>query len=288
MGTILPAIINSVILADISSTQWLLPERLANLGAVILFAAIFFALIRRARRGKTTYIRPISGLEMVEDAVGRAAEMGRPILYVPGLTDVSDPATAASLAILSKVASRAARLRTKVKVPNYSPLTWPVAQNVVRDAFIQADREEDFDIDDIQYLTSRQMTYTMSVVGMMVREKTATNFLLGHFFSESLILAETGAATGALQIGGTDSVTQLPFLITTCDYTLIGEELFAAGALISDDPINRSTIATHDWFKVAIIVLMLGGLMFGLAGAMGIEGADGIARQLAGLLTEGK
>ena len=40
--------------------------------------------------------------------------------------------------------------------------------------------------------------------------------------------ARLGNAAGAIQIAGTDAVTQLPFFITTCDYTLIGEELYAA------------------------------------------------------------
>jgi hypothetical protein len=126
----------------------------------------------------------------------------------------------------------------------------------------------------------------MAVVGMMVRERIATSFLIGHFFSESLILAETGAAIGALQIGGCDSVTQLPFFITTCDYTLIGEELFAAGALMSDDPVSRSAIKAHDWFKFIAILLIILGLILGLLDVAGVSGARELALDIAALLKE--
>ncbi len=272
----------------IAEASWFHTGRSANLIAVLFFSALFFVLVRRGRKGKSSYIRPISGIEALRDAVGRAAEMGRPILYVPGLHSASQPATVASMSILSDVTQRAARLRTKVRVPNYSPLTWPVSQNVMREAFLKAGRPEDFDPNDSMYLTSRSFTYSAAVVGMMTREKTASHFLIGHFYSESLLLAETGAATGALQIGATDSETQLPFFITTCDYTMIGEELFAAAAEVAGDPVSRSTIAAHDWFKVVAMVLIVAGFALGILDAIGVEGAGDLAQKLAGFLKEGK
>ncbi len=269
-----------------SEPSWLNTGRLCNMAAVALFAGMFFVLFLRGRKGRLPYIRPIPGFNALEDAVGRAAEMGKPILYVPGLQDASNPATVASMSLLSEVVKRAARLRTRVKVPNYSSITWPVAQNVTKEAYMKAGRPEDYDPDDVAYLTSRQFTFTAAVIGMMARLKTASNFLIGHFYSESLILAETGAETGAVQIGGTDSETQLPFLITTCDYMLIGEELFAAAALATDDPVSRSTIAAHDWFKILVMVLIGAGFVLSLLGALEVPHADDLAQTLGKALVE--
>ena len=253
-----------------ASASWLDTTLAANLVAVIVFAAMFFVLVMRGRRGKPLYIRPIDALEAMDDAVGRAAEMGKPVFYAPGLHSVTQPATVASIGLLSRVAEKSARLHTRIIVPNYDPLTWPVAQDVVRRSFIKAGRQEEYDPDDIPYLTSRSFTYAAAVAGMMVREKPASNFLFGHFYSEFLILAETGAATGALQIGGTDSTAQLPFFITTCDKTMIGEELFAAAAIVDNDPISRSTVKAHDWFKVALMVLIPVGIAIGMLADAGI------------------
>ena len=247
-----------------ASASWLDTTLLANLIAVIVFAAMFFVLVMRGRRGKPLYIRPIDALDAMDDAVGRAAEMGKPVFYAPGLHSVTQPATVASIGLLSRVAEKSARLHTRIMVPNYDPLTWPVAQEVVRRGFIRAGRQEEYDPDDISYLTSRSFTYAAAVAGMMTREKPASNFMFGHFYSEFLILAETGAATGALQIGGTDSTAQLPFFITTCDKTMIGEELFAAAAIVDNDPISRSTVKAHDWFKVALMVLIPAGVAIGM------------------------
>jgi len=262
----------------IAGPSWVHRARLPGLVAVAVLAAMFGVLVIRARRGATFYIRPIAALSAIDDAVGRAAEMGRPVLYAPGLESVTSPVTVASVAVLSRVAERAARLHTRIKVPNYDPLTYPVTQEIVRRAFAKVGLEEEFQPDDVAYLTSRSFTYAAAVAGMMTREKTASNFFIGHFFSEYLILAETGVATGAAQIGGTDSVAQLPFFITTCDETMIGEEVFAAAALVGDDPVSRSTIRAHDWFKLLIFVFVLLG-----AGVKLALDAGALASMLDGL-----
>ena len=77
------------------------------------------------------------------------------------------------------------------------------------------------------------------------------------FFAESLILAETGNSIGAIQIAGTDSTSQLPFFIASCDYTLIGEELYAASAYLSKEPLLLGTLKAQDITKGVLILLLL-------------------------------
>jgi hypothetical protein len=108
------------------------------------------------------------------------------------------------------------------------------------------------------------MAYAAGITGIMTREKPATNFLIGYFAAESLVLAETGASTGAIQIAGTDALAQLPFFITACDYTLIGEELYAASAYISKQPLLLGAIKGEDWGKVVIATILLIASMIGL------------------------
>jgi hypothetical protein len=94
---------------------------------------------------------------------------------------------------------------------------------------------------------------------MMTREKPATILLLGYFYAEALIFAETGATTGAIQIAGTDATTQLPFFVAACDYTLIGEEVYAASAYLSQTPQLLSSLKTQDYMKfVAAGTVVLG------------------------------
>jgi hypothetical protein len=96
---------------------------------------------------------------------------------------------------------------------------------------------------------------------MVVREKPATMFFMGEFFAESLILAETGNASGAIQIAGTAAPAQLPFFIAACDYTLIGEELFAASAYLSREPKLLGSLKGQDMGKAVILVAILIGII---------------------------
>jgi hypothetical protein len=122
------------------------------------------------------------------------------------------------------------------------------------------------------YVTDQQFAYAAAVDGIMTREKPATNFLIGMFWAESLILAETGAMSGAVQIAGTDAISQLPFFITACDYTLIGEELYAASAYLSREPVLLGAIKGQDYSKAIILGLIIVGTVLAVVFGVPVSG----------------
>ena len=102
----------------------------------------------------------------------------------------------------------------------------------------------------VHYVTDDQFAYAAGVNGIMLREKPAAVFYQGRFYAESLILAETGNSINAIQIAGTGSASQIPFFVTACDYTLIGEEFFAASAYLSKKPELIGSIKGQDMIKL--------------------------------------
>jgi hypothetical protein len=248
-----------------SNQQWFNTARINALVATVLFLIFVVTFVNRARAGKSLFIRRIAGLSAVEEAVGRATEMGRPMLYVPGLGSISDVATIASLNILAQVSKKAAEYETPLVVPNFDPIVYNVAHEVVKQAYLETGKPDAFKADNVYFITNDQMGYASAVDGIMVREKPATNFFMGTFFAESLVLAETGASTGAIQIAGTDMVTQLPFFITACDYTLMGEELYAASAYLAREPLLLGTLKAQDLSKIIIVGLLIAGALVTLA-----------------------
>lgn len=256
----------------VSRPQWFNWARVNILVAMILFFALVLYFIKHAKAGRYLFVRRIAGLDAVEEAVGRATEMGKPIVYVPGLGSVADIATIASVNILGEVAKKTAQYDSALLVPNRDPIVYTVAREVVKEAYTRAGRPDAFKADNIFYVTSEQFAYAAAVDGLMVREKPATNFFLGAFWAESLILAETGATTGAIQIAGTDSVFQLPFFITACDYTLIGEELYAASAYLSREPLLLGSLKGQDYGKLLIlVVIFLGSVLLILSQIPGFK-----------------
>ncbi|HCX78305.1 MAG TPA: hypothetical protein DG577_02720, partial [Firmicutes bacterium] len=81
--------------------------------------------------------------------------------------------------------------------------------------------------------------------------------MMGAFWAESLIFAEGGFAAGSIQVAGTANTHQLPFFIAACDYCLIGEELFAAGAYLSQDPMQVAGIKVQDLGKIVAVLLII-------------------------------
>lgn len=242
--------------------QWLHLAKIQHIGIPIaIFTVLVLGFIAAAKRGRDLYIRPLSGISAVDEAIGRATEMNRPILYVLGLGAADDIATIASLTILARVARKVAEHRTELTVPCYDPVVMSIAQETVKQAYLDAGRPDEYHEEMVHYVTQDQFAYVAAVNGTMLRRQTATNFYLGVFFAESLILAETGSIAGSIQISGTDRVTQLPFFIVACDYTLIGEELYAASAYLGREPKLLGTLKGQDWAKALFIAATILGVI---------------------------
>ncbi len=241
--------------------NWFNFSFLPALIASVVFTFIVLWTSIRARRGKDLYLRPIAGLEEIDNAVGRATEMGRPIMYIPGWSTIGEITTIASMMILNRVARKTAEYDTRILVPNNDYYVMPLAQEMVRDAYYEAGRPDSYNPVDIFYISSDQFPWAAGINGTMIREKTATNFYMGFFNAEALLMTETGNATGSIQIAGTDAITQVPFFITTCDYTLIGEEFYAASAYLSKDAELVAMLKAQDYFKFLIVFFILLGAL---------------------------
>lgn len=251
--------------------QWFYLHKLAYLIMLLMVSFAILYYIMSARRGKEYFIRRIAGLDSMEEAIGRATEKGKPILFVPGISDLDDIQTIASLTILSHLAQRSAEYNTELIVPCRFSMVLSAAREVVKEAFMKAGRLDAYKPDNVFYLTDDQFGYVAGIDGIMLREQPAANFFLGSFYAESLILAETGFSTGAIQTAGTAQAHQLPFFVVSCDYTLIGEELFAASAYLSRDPQQLGSLKGHDFGKLMVILLIIAGVILEIAGISNLK-----------------
>ncbi len=241
--------------------EWFRYDYTNILVLVIVISSIVLLTIYTVRgRAEEIYIRPIAGLEAVNDAVGRATEMGKPMVYVSGLSGIGDIATIASMLILGHLSRRAAAYETDIIVPCNDPMVMVAEREIVRQAYSEAGKPDAYRPENIWFVTDSQFGYVAAVDGIMVRERPAACFYMGYFFAEALILAETGNQTGAIQIAGTDADTQLPFFITACDYTLMGEELYAASAYLSRQPLLVAQLRGQDVAKAIIAAILIVGV----------------------------
>jgi hypothetical protein len=235
----------------------------ANRWSVLVFMGLFFAFvlyyIASAQAGKKPFVRRIPGIDAIEEAIGRATEMGRSVLYIPGINDIDEIQTVAGLVILESVARITARYETPIKVPVTYPIPFTIAEEMVKSGYLNAGKPDQYDPNSVQFVSPEQFAYVAAVTGIMLRDKPAAHIFMGAFYAESLLLAETGFSTGAIQVAGTANVHQLPFFVVACDYTLIGEEMYAASAYLSGEPKLVGSLKGADLIKIVIIgVIVLG------------------------------
>ncbi len=235
-------------------------DRVNALVTILVFSVIILLYTKWAKEGKSLFIRKIPGLDAVEEAVGRATEMGKPVLYVPGLQEIDEIETIAAIAILGRVAKITAQYETPLVVPVRYPMVLAAGQEVVEQAYLEMGKRDAYNKDIVRYVAGEQFAFTATVNGMMMRDRPAANLYMGAFFAESLLLAETGNAAGAIQIAGTARPAQLPFFIAACDYTLMGEELYAASAYLSHEPLMLGGLKGQDLMKVIIVALIIVGM----------------------------
>ncbi|MBL7109606.1 MAG: hypothetical protein ISS11_05115, partial [Candidatus Marinimicrobia bacterium] len=224
--------------------------------AVLLVSLTMHYYINLAKSGAEIYLRPIAGLKAFEEAVGRATEMGKPVLFIPGISDLDQVETVAGLVVLGHVAGMTAQYEASLNVPVTSAIVMEAGRDACREAYLQSGRPDLYYDDMVHYLTGDQFAYAAGVNGIMLREKPAAVFYQGKFFAESLILAETGNSINAIQVAGTGSPSQIPFFVTACDYTLIGEEFFAASAYLSKKPTFLGSIKGQDIVKFFVMLGM--------------------------------
>ena len=245
---------------------WIFGVSVAIVGSVLM-----------AWKGVPMRVRRIAALEAVDDAVGRATEMGRPVLFIAGIQDMDNVQTVAGITVLSRVSKTAAEYDATVEVPTSRSLVMEAAREAVQASYLSAGRSDSYNPDLIRYITDEQFGFVAYVSGRMVRERPAACFYMGCFFAESLIFAETGNSIGAIQIAGTAESAQLPFFVAACDYTLIGEEFFAASAYLSGEPLQIGSLRGQDVCKAAAGGFIIAGVAAKTLAALGVGGAAAAA-----------
>lgn len=252
----------SFLLASEPSLGLFVSGRVSQFLILLVVTGLIYVMIRRAKAGlPIPDIRKMAGLEAMDEAIGRATEMGRPVLYSPGIGDYENAQTIASYAVLSYVAKRCAQYDTRLIHTNRNVFVHAITEEVVRQAYLEAGRPESYNEDDVRYISGFQFAYAAGVLGIIQREQVAACVYFGAFWAESMLFIEGAALGGAVQIGATANTHQLPFFLAASDYCLIGEEMYAASAYLSREPVLTGTVVGQDIMRIIFVVLMLLGTL---------------------------
>jgi hypothetical protein len=252
----------------------LIKGRLVSFAITLILFILYLYYLNQAKT-KAPPVRRLPPIDAMEEGVGRAVELGRPVHWTPGYGSAEHAGGVGSrqgLTILSGItilgyvaricASRGAELIATFANPELVPL----ATDLVRDAYLAENKIEDFKQENIRFISSRQYAFASGILGIFQREQIGTNIMTGAFGADALLIAEGAHGVNAFQVAGSNSTYQLPVLVTICDYTLIGEELFAAAAYLSPEALQRGALRAADIAKFGFILLAIIGLVLGATG----------------------
>lgn len=245
-------------------------------GYALTLALVAFLLynISRSKKGRQLYIRRIAGLNAIDEALGRATEMGKPVLMVPGLSDTLNAVAVQAINIFAHVSRIAAKFANPILLCCYNAAVYTLAQEVIRDVYQQEGLGDRYDVDSVRFVSDRQFAFAAGVSGLIHREQTAATFFMGEFYAESLIFAETANSIGAIQIASTTQPTQTPFFIAACDYVLIGDEFYAASAYLTREPVLVGSLVGQDWCKLLVMGSILLGTLVNSIGTLGVTSQE--------------
>ena len=242
----------------------------ASTGVLLLMVLIIGPVlyyIRVAERTRELYIRRIPGVDAIDEAVGRAAELGRPLVFTTGLTVVG-PVLYAVLGVLHYIGRKAAIYKNRLLAPQVAPDVMAIVDSTLQEAYSSVGKLSSYDPGNVMFLSDEQFAYAAGYIGLVQREKAASAFLFGSFAAESLILAEAGQQVGAMQVASTVSPEQVAFFICTCDYTLIGEELFAASAYLTREPVQLGSLCAQDRARLLFMAMIVIGVLIATVNAV--------------------
>ena len=232
---------------------------------VLISLPLLFYAHARARAGRLPRLRPLPAFDLLSGMSGRAAESGRVLHVGLGTGGISGPDTAVSLAgltVLEHLADQAAACEASLVITVADPTLLPAAQEVMRRAYAGRGKSDVFSPSQVRLLAPDATAYAAGVMGILEGENPLANVTIGAFGDEYLLIGETGVKRDLQQVAGTDDPAALAFMHLTAHETLIGEEIFAAGAYLGGTPSSVAGLMVQDWWRYLVVAFILAGVLW--------------------------
>ncbi|MFX0204459.1 MAG: DUF6754 domain-containing protein [Candidatus Hodarchaeota archaeon] len=234
---------------------------------LVLFWGLVVYVGWTASKGKPLQLRRLVQIDAIDEAVGRCAEMGRPCVHFPGSYSTAQKAwltvALAGINCLRHVSYQCATAGVPFYVGSITLDLIPLMDDVVRSSYLEAGHIDDYDsAEQIRYIGSSGQT---SQAPMVLRLKPAYVSMIGSYSSDFIFGAEPAKRVGAVVISGDARMSQQATMAVTSDYFLCGEEVYAASAYITKDPLLLGQVVGQDFCEfIFILMLIVGFILSGI------------------------
>ncbi len=234
--------------------------QLALLLLLIAFLPVLYLSGRRVQKGDFPDLRSIPAFDALQGVTARAIETGRAVHFSLGLGGITGDATADSLAGLSALeylADQSAAAGAPPTVTLADPTLLPLAQDAIRRPYGSDWEEAGGPARHVRWIAPEPAAYAAGVMGVLGIEAVDANVMIGEFGDEYLLMAEAARRRQITQIGGASDPNVIPFVFATADQTLMGEEMYAAGAYLKHKPWHIGSLLAQDFMRWVIVIAIV-------------------------------
>lgn len=120
-------------------------------------------------------------------------------------------------------------------------------------------------VEDLYVHTTSRVTgltpfsYVAGAMHIAPNENVSTNIMLGHFGPEVSLLADSSDREHVTVIGASDNLAGQSVLFASTQDSLIGEELFSAGAYLGAGASHTASLVVQDILRWLVIITLVGG-----------------------------
>ncbi len=230
---------------------------------------------QKASRGeiKASDLREIPAIAAITEGVGKSVEENKPVHYAMGasggqLYSNLVSMTLVALAFLNYIAKLCAKYEAKliVHMP-YQAESIPLIEAMVREGYKLEGKSELYQPSCLRYYGQGALSWTQSITASYDQEGVGLNLSIGIFYSDCPISLEMAKIKGGMNVGGTGRWIMVYCFAMMCDYVFLGQEIYVAGAIISENPLMLAGVWIEDAGKFYSLLLLVIGLAAALLGA---------------------
>ena len=226
---------------------------------IVLALAVTVIVTQFIRRRKTAFpMRTIPAYEAIPLLIGESIEAGRPMHVSFGSAGLGGSNTALTLASAELLYQIAARNQVGSTVVTASdPSALPLAYGTLRRAY--ASRRDRLSASSVRWYPAgtRSLAFAAALTGVLGDERVSGNVLTGNFGPEIALVLEASMRKRQSSIAGSVDLDGQAVAYAMADQALIGEELFVAGAYLSDSAAQRGSVVTLDILRWLLILGIL-------------------------------
>jgi len=251
---------------------WLQGRTASSIMTILLFLFTVY-LTSQARKGKfKTHIRELPAYDAIEEGIGRATEMNRPVFWATGdkgtLFNELAPHVLTSFAGLRYISELCVKYGAKQIVcvggtKGGGADLLPYVQAIIDEAYTAGGKPGETE-GIVRYIASEGSAYGAGLQGTITRENPAAVMIIAPFGDNMIPPAEAAGRVGAISIGGGARYggSMDHHYVAFCDYWMICDEYFTFGALLTHEPATEAGIAIGDYTKWVLIALTALGFLF--------------------------